>query len=200
LKTNLVGPPPPKQVIEMPRKELLNRLIDIVSERGKELEIRIEGERVCGEKIELRAILNGKELDIPLAIHEDGSVDLYPLVDYCISVRRFKLKENSLNRIANAILSAIIAKYLIYKFLYKNPYFDWAVVLEYSGAIALSIHSGENNENLYVFQALADLKITTFPKPMFELKIIYPQEITLRIKDRSEMEKTLETYLGTFML
>jgi hypothetical protein len=72
--------------------------------------------------------------------------------------------------------------------------------LEYSGAIALSIHSGDNNENLYVFQTLADLKITTFPKPMFELKIIYPQEITLRMKDRNEMEKTLETYLGTFML
>jgi hypothetical protein len=184
----------------MPRKELLNRLIDIVSERGKELDIRIEGGRICGEKVELRAILNDKELDIPLAIREDGSVELYPLVDYCISIRRLKLRENSLNRIANAILSAIIANYLIYKFLYKNPYFDWAVILEYSGAIALSIHSGGNNENLHIFQVLADLKITTFPKPIFELKIIYPQEITLRMKDRNEMEKTLETYLGTFLL
>ncbi len=184
----------------MPRKELLNRLIDIVSERGKELDIRIEGERVYGEKIELRAILNDKELDIPLSIHEDGSVDLYPFVDYCISVRRLKLKENSLNRIANAILSAIIAKYLIYKFLYKNPYFDWAVILEYSGAIALSIHSGGNNENLHAFQLLADLKITTFPKPIFELKIIYPEKITLRTGNRTDMEKMLETYLSTFML
>jgi len=184
----------------MPRKELLNCLRNIVDKRGKELDIKIEWRRVCGEKIELRAILNDKELDIPLAIHEDGSVDLYPLVDYCISVRRLKLKENSLNRIANAILSAIIAKYLIYKFLYKNPHFDWAVILEYSGAIALSIHSGDNNENLYAFQMLADLKITTFPKPMFELKIIYPQEITLRMKDKNKMEEALGIYLGTFMM
>jgi hypothetical protein len=187
-------------VIEMPREEMLSRLLNIMSERGRELDIRIEGGKICGKKIELRVIINDKELDIPLTIHEDDSVDFYSPIDYCISLRRWKLKENSLNRIANAILSATVAKYLIYKFLYKSPYFDWVVILEYSGAITLSIHSGDNIENLYIFQPLADLKITAFPKPLFELKILYPEEITLKTKDRNDMEKMLETYLSTFML
>jgi hypothetical protein len=182
------------------RDELLKRLMDIISKRGRELDIRIEGGTICGEKIELRAILNDKELNIPLAIHQDDSIDFYSPIDYCISLRRWKLKENFLNKIANAILSAVVAKYLIHKFLYQNPYFDWAVVLEYNGTINLSIHSGSNTENLYIFQLLADLKITTVPKPIFELKIDYPEKITLRTSNRSDLEKMLETYLSTFML